>query len=1140
MSSNNRNRHAVRVSIIYVVLALAWIFLSDDLLSAVADVSSMLWLSTAKGIFFVVVTGAGLYLTLLSVPGDSTGTLDSFVSGISPGRHSQWLNYSIAFATTVATLLLRNALVAGFGERPLMIVFMFPIILSALIGGAGPGLFATALSAALVSYFALQPIGEFHIASSYDLMQWGFLIANGVAVSMLSEASRRSNAKNEINRRLLDAVTSGTSDAIFVKDIRGRYLLGNEAAAGIVGRPLADMIGRSDRDLFPEGTAKALMDMDRRIMLAAKTETLEESLTTHDQKKLVFDVIKGPMFDREGTVIGLFGISRDITSRKQTEQQLQASEAALGEAQHLARIGNWTWEVGAPTPVWSRELYLIFGLDPAQPVPPRASGSQMYTAESWVVVSTAYDKATQDGEAYACDAEIVRPDGEHRWIVTRGEARRDADGQVCQLLGTVQDITERKRAELALKRSESTLVVAQQLARLGSWSCDMATGKVEWSAEMYRIFDWEPALGPAGLEESKPIYTPESWPRVSSIFKNAFDKGIPYEVDAEIIHANGSLHWVIARGEPVRDAEGRLVEMYGTVQDITERRLAEQQVRKLAQAVDQSPESISITGIDANIEYVNDAFVRASGYSREELMSRNSRMLQSGKTSKATYDALWSKLTSGMIWEGDFYNRRKDGSEYIEHAIISPIRQENGSITHYVAVKEDISEKLLAADRIHHLANYDLLTELPNRTLMLDRVGQLLISARRNRQYSALVLFNIDRFKTVNDAAGQDMGDFLLQSVAGRLTNGLREGDLVARIAGDEFAIVLGDLTTEQRAAANLTLHVAEKIQDSLRQPFNFGEESLSLTACLGIALFPDADDDLPLDVLRRANTALHHSKSEGPGQMAFFDGGLDEVAKQRFRVERELHSAIVANELRIFLQSQVDAAGHVVGAEALVRWQHPQRGLVPPGTFIPIAEESNLIIDIGTWVFTEVCRLLASESQLINRMRLSVNLSPRHFRQSGFVSQIKQILLLTGADPLRITLEVTEGMLIDNIEDVIAKMNELTAIGIHFSMDDFGTGYSSLSYLKRLPIHELKIDKTFVQDMTTDIDDASLVEAILSIGRHMHLQVVAEGVETAEQAAFLNERGQVIHQGYFFATPEPVGIWLEKRRHDESISFNS
>ena len=324
---------------------------------------------------------------------------------------------------------------------------------------------------------------------------------------------------------------------------------------------------------------------------------------------------------------------------------------------------------------------------------------------------------------------------------------------------------------------------------------------------------------------------------------------------------------------------------------------------------------------------------------------------------------------------------------------------------------------------------------------------------------------------------------------------------------------------------------MADKIHTALHQPFSIGGEEITVTTSIGITLFPEIPDEVPDHILRRADTALHRAKRAGGNQIAFFETDMGESAEQRFRVERELRRAIPAGELRLYFQPQVDAQGHLAGAEALVRWQHPERGLVPPGVFIPIAEESDLIVDLGVWVLSESCRLMAREDMAGYPLRLSVNLSPRHFRQKGFVPWLRDLLSATGADPTHLTLEVTEGLMIDNINDVVAKMNELTAMGIHFSLDDFGTGYSSLAYLKRLPIHELKIDKSFVQDAPTDPNDAALVETILAVARHMHLKVVAEGVETEEQAAFLNARANLIHQGYLYGRPEPAETWMARWR---------
>jgi diguanylate cyclase (GGDEF)-like protein/PAS domain S-box-containing protein len=561
----------------------------------------------------------------------------------------------------------------------------------------------------------------------------------------------------------------------------------------------------------------------------------------------------------------------------------------------------------------------------------------------------------------------------------------------------------------------------------------------------------------------------------------------------------------------------------------------EQTLNKLSLAVAQSPESIVITDLQGTIEYVNDYFVRNTGYSRDEAIGQNPRILKSGKTPETIYAEMWATLSAGSAWQGELINRRKDGSEYTEMANIVPVRGADGTVTHYLAVKQDITDRKEAEAEIHRLAYHDALTGLPNRALLLDRLGLSLAVAQRRGHLDALVLLNLDRFKNLNDAHGHTMGDILLIAFGGRLLGLLREGDTLARLGADEFAILLQDLGSQRESASRRALAVAEKIHANMRTPFCLGEtDEALLTASIGITLCPEDESDAAEEVLRRSVTALHRAKDNGGNQTAFFDSDMGTTARQRYVIEGELRRAIRNEELRLYLQPQMAASGDVVGAEALVRWQHPERGLLPPGTFISIAEESDLIVDVGAWVLSEACRLMAQETMAGNPLRLSVNLSPRQFRQMGFVPWIKDLLSATGADPTHLTLEVTEGLVIDDIDAVVAKMGELTAIGIHFSVDDFGTGYSSLAYLKRMPIHELKIDKSFVQDVTIDPNDAALVETILSVARHMHLQVVAEGVETAAQAEFINARAGetgAIHQGYFFGKPEPAEAWLARWR---------
>ncbi len=474
-----------------------------------------------------------------------------------------------------------------------------------------------------------------------------------------------------------------------------------------------------------------------------------------------------------------------------------------------------------------------------------------------------------------------------------------------------------------------------------------------------------------------------------------------------IISKDGSLHLIAWHNGYFKDEMGSITGTISSGEDISKRAAQEETLRKLNQAVEQSPESIVITDLLGNIEYVNESFVRTTGYTREEVLGHNPRMLQSGKTSKLTYVAMWEALKLGSVWQGEFINRRRDGSEYTIAATLSAVRDAQGNPSHYVAVEQDITARKQDAQTIYHLANFDALTELPNRAMLLDRIEMMLPFARRQKRLDALLVLNIDRFKTLNDARGQATGDLLLQAVALRIKEVLREGDLLARMSGDEFAILVPEVASRSDDAMLRMLHIAEHVHDSLRIPFAVAGEAIRLSASMGISLFPQDVNDTQVDILRRANTALHQAKAQGGGRTAFFEKTMDEVAKQRFQVERELRTAIPNGELRVFLQPQVDAQGNMVAAEALVRWQHPQRGLLAPGVFIAIAEESDLIVDLGDWMLAEVCRLLAREMFVGRQFRIAVNVNPRQFRKSGFAEGVLAHLRNSGAEASHLTLEV-------------------------------------------------------------------------------------------------------------------------------------
>ncbi|MFN3884288.1 MAG: putative bifunctional diguanylate cyclase/phosphodiesterase, partial [Rhodocyclaceae bacterium] len=469
--------------------------------------------------------------------------------------------------------------------------------------------------------------------------------------------------------------------------------------------------------------------------------------------------------------------------------------------------------------------------------------------------------------------------------------------------------------------------------------------------------------------------------------------------------------------------------------------------------------------------------------------------------------------------------RRFDGElAWIEHEC-QPV-YEQGVYRGRRGSFRDVTARQQAKAEAERLAFHDGLTGLPNRQALVERIRLAIATARRHKEHSALVLLNLSNFKRINDARGEAFGNLVLVAIGQKLLHHLRDGDFVARTYGDEFALLLNGLNPAD-AGMHQIIAILRKLQETLAIPLSVSGEELTLAACLGITLLPLSPEDHAEAALRRADVALQRAKALGPGEYAFFDEAMGAAAHQRFELEKALHQASVRGELRLYLQSQVDAQGNVVGAECLLRWQNPTRGLVSPAQFIPVAEESRLIEEIGAWVLSESCRLLRRLIDAGRPLRLSVNLSPRQFRQPGFAAWLTDLIAAQGADPALLTLEVTESLAIDDFSETIGRMHAIRSRGIHFSLDDFGTGYSSLAYLKRLPISELKIDKSFILDAPDDADDAALVDTILAVARQLHLRVVAEGVETGRHAAFLDGKGEVIRQGYYYGKPMPAEEWL-------------
>jgi diguanylate cyclase (GGDEF)-like protein/PAS domain S-box-containing protein len=581
--------------------------------------------------------------------------------------------------------------------------------------------------------------------------------------------------------------------------------------------------------------------------------------------------------------------------------------------------------------------------------------------------------------------------------------------------------------------------------------------------------------------------------------------------DATVRHIKSS-------GKPAFDAEGRFLGYRGTASDVTDQVKAGEMLRKLSEAVEQSPAAITIVDAGGVIEYVNRRFSQSSGYGRDEVENRPLSILHPD-AGAATDAGPWPLPESGREWRGERRNRRKDGSLYWELATVSPITAADGSVSHFLIIGEDLSERKVFEERLLHQANYDVLTGLPNRLLLFDRLTQALARGRREHRLLALLFVDLDHFKVVNEALGHDGGDRLLIDAAHRLAGAVSESDTVARFGSDEFVIILPDVVAAAYADA-----AAHRILSAFSRPFEIGGREFVVTASVGMTIAPtDGDDSQSL--LRNADAAVRQAKAVGRNACRFFTPEMNRKVSERLTLESRLRHAVARNELSLVYQPIVELrTGATVGAEALLRWNNPDLGQVPPDHFIPVAEDTGLIMEIGEWVLREACREAGGWAALTGRpISLAVNISACQFRRLELVRTVTEALASAGLPADCLDLEITERLLVENAATTMVILEELHEMGIRISIDDFGTGYSSLSYLKHLPVQTLKIDRSFVKDVPTGPRDSALTAAIVALAHNLDLQVVGEGVETQAQLDFLGTHGCDFIQGYFFSRPLPA-----------------
>jgi len=620
------------------------------------------------------------------------------------------------------------------------------------------------------------------------------------------------------------------------------------------------------------------------------------------------------------------------------------------------------------------------------------------------------------------------------------------------------------------------------------------------------------------------LVTVEDSNRWHLYFRDALQRDDPSRIELSLKSSEGHpLHPLHVQMDAVRVMTQDSVPLLRiTLTDIGERKVAEAELR-IAAAAFETQEGIMITDANRVILRVNRAFSEITGYCTDEAIGKTPSLLHSGMHDESFYEAIRESVNCFGIWQGEVLSRRKNDKVYPEWLTITAVTDQKKKITQYVYTMVDISQRK-SWEEINQLAFYDALTLLPNRRLLMDRLHQVLANSARTRLEGALMFIDLDNFKKLNDTHGHDKGDLLLLQVAQRLTDCARAGDTVARLGGDEFVLMLADLSEHPAEAAEQAKTAGEKILTELRKPYQLAGHDYQSTASIGIVLFGNHQYNAA-ELLKQADLTMYQAKAAGRNTVRFFDGDVQAAVSVGATLKHDLRQGVLGNQFLLYFQPQMDDHQHITGVEALVRWQHPQRGLVLPSEFIPLAEETGLIQALGQWVLTMACAQLSHWAMrpATAHLTLAINISALQFRQPDFVGQVIAALERAGADPKKLKLELTESVMLDDVEGMIEKMATLTAHGVGLSLDDFGTGYSSLSYLKRLPLGQLKIDKSFIRDVLTNPNDAAIACTVLTLGHTLGLTVIAEGVETQAQREFLGEHGCHGFQGYLFSRPMPL-----------------
>ncbi len=935
-------------------------------------------------------------------------------------------------------------------------------------------------------------------------------------VSVARDITGVVSGSDDLEAGRYQAILESTDDAIVGKTLDGKVTSWNAAAEVMFGYTAAEMLGQSVMRLFPSDRVAEEAFIVERLRNGEKI-THFETVRVHKSGRLVHvSVTTSPIRNAQGEIIGASKIARDITPLKVERERLQLALDATSN-------GLWDWDLTTGVVYRSDQLLKITGYAPEDDTQDFEFFKRTIHPHDLSYALQMIDDYRQGkSERIEFNYRLITQSGfTGTWVTARGRAvARDSMGRPTRIVGTLTDITQSKKLYAELLDREKRLSRVIDGSDQGYWDWNIQTNSLDVSPR------WASMLG-YSLEEMDiangrfaQYVHPEDFVSVMQTVQQHIEGKLPrLEAEIRCLTKSGEWTWILTRGRVVEwDAHGNALMVSGTHTDIAERKRQELAQRDAATVFEHSYEGIMVVNPTGLITRVNPAFTRITGYAAHEVIGQSPRMLSSGRQEPHFYEEMYHSLATHRFWTGEIWNRRKDGQIYAELLSISAVMDNRDAVAHYVGIFSDISQIKAHEAELDRVAHYDPLTGTPNRRLLSDRLLQSIIRADRHQKTLAVCYLDLDGFKEVNDRYGHKVGDDLLIGIANSLKHVLRSDDTLSRLGGDEFVLLLYDIGTPEECSL-----ILERILNVIKTPITSDAAVLSITGSIGVSLYPQDHSDSDT-LLRHADQAMYQAKETGKNRFHLFDPDSDHKAQQHRRMVDRLHVALQNREFCLFYQPKVDLrSGAIVGLEALIRWQHPEQGLLSPAAFLPHVDGSTVDHPLGQWVIASALEQAARWQQQGRPLKVSVNVSAHHLLHPDFLDDLRGALARHPGLPADfLELEVLESVSISDMEHTARVLEECHRIGVKLALDDFGTGYSSLTYLRRLPVDTLKIDQSFVRDMLTDLEDHGIVEAVIRMARAFDRAVIAEGVETLAHGTALLQMGCHLVQGYGIARPMP------------------